>query len=75
MEKITTKIGGVEYEVIPVMLSSTVPDDDFNIRCLLEALTERVKARKAIEIEREVTNIGEMSTYTVVVLKEVNPFS
>lgn len=71
MEKITTKIGGVEYEVIPVMLSSTVPDDDFNIRCLLEALTERVKSRGAIEIGREVTNICEISCYTVMLLKKV----
>lgn len=71
MEKITTKIGGVEYEVIPVTLASTAPDDELNKRYLLEALTERVKVRDVISIEQEATEIGEISRYTVMLLKKV----
>lgn len=64
-------IDGQEYEVIPVTLSSTSPDDGINIRFLFEALEDRIKAREAISIEREVTEIGEISSYTVMLLKKV----
>ena len=65
-------IDGEEYEVLPVTLSSTVPDDDDNIQYLLETLVRRIRKRDAIKIERELTAFGEVNRYTVLVLKEVN---
>ena len=71
LDKSKVQINGEEYEVIPVTLASTAPDDELNKRCLLEALTERVKARDVISIDREATEIGEISRYTVMLLKKV----
>ena len=71
MDKSKVQINGEEYEVIPVTLASTAPDDELNKRCLLEGLKERVKARDVISIDREATEIGEISRYTVMLLKKV----
>lgn len=71
MDKSKVQINGEEYEVIPVILSSTVPDDEFNTRCLFEALAKRAKDQNAIRIDREVSGIGEINSYTVLLLKKV----
>lgn len=71
MDKSKVQINGEEYEVIPVILSSTVPDDEFNTRCLFETLAKRAKDQNAIRIDREVSGIGEINSYTVLLLKKV----
>ena len=58
------------YELIPVTVSSTLPDDSENIRFLLEVLVERVKARGAVKIDRENTDGEEIRRYTVLLLKK-----
>lgn len=69
--EVTLLIDGHTYEVLPITLSSTLPDDEANIKFLFEALKERIGKHGLIEIEREPNAIGEISHYTVVVLKKV----
>ena len=70
MKKTTVKINGDDYEVVPVTLSSTVPNDEDNIQYLLETLERRIKKHDLINIERERTDFGEVSNYTVLLLKK-----
>ncbi len=70
MKRETVQINGDEYEVVPVKLSSTAPDDSDNIQYLLETLERRIKKHDLINIEREHTDFGEVSNYTVLLLKK-----